>query len=141
MIIMSVDIGTVRTGIAISDKGETMAFPRDVIIERDSEKAIDLVCLKAKEYKAELIVVGLPKNMDGSLGFKAEECTAASKKIEEKSGIKTVLYDERCTTVIAHNLLKDNNLNSKKRKNKVDAVAAVMILESYLNFKKNKDRC
>ena len=137
MIIMSVDLGLKRTGIAVSDKGEGFAFPKGVITEHNNERLIEKVAAAAKENGAELIVVGLPKNMDGSLGFRAEECTETAKAIEEKSGIKVEMWDERCTTVLAHNALNATNTRGAKRKATVDAVAAVIILESYLEYRKN----
>lgn len=138
MIIMSVDLGEARTGIAICDKLESMAFPKTVIKEYNKQKCYRKVADLAKELGAEEIVVGLPKNMDGSLGFKAEECTLGAKTIEQLSGIKTVLYDERCTTVLAHNALSSSGVYGKKRKEVIDAAAAVNILEDYLTYKKNK---
>lgn len=138
MIIMSVDLGKARTGIAVSDAAESFAFPKTVITEYSEERLVQKICAVAKEYGAELIVAGLPKNMDGSEGFRAEECRATAKKIGEASGIEVVLWDERCTTVSAHTVLNMNDTRGKKRKQTVDAVAAVMILEDYLGFRKNK---
>ncbi len=132
MIIMSVDLGKARTGIAVSDPSGTFAFPKDVITEYHTDRLIDTVCEKAKEYSAERIVVGYPKNMDGTLGERAQECAAIAEQIKTASGIETVLWDERCTTVTAHNYLSMNNVRGKKRKQTVDAVAAVIILEDYL---------
>lgn len=137
MKIMSVDLGKARTGIALSDESESFAFPREVITEYNEERLIEKVANKAAELEAKLIVVGHPKNMDGSEGSRAEECAAIAMKIEEKSGIETVLWDERCTTVSAHTALNYTNTRGKKRKETVDAVAAVMILEDYLRFRKN----
>lgn len=137
MIIMSVDLGKARTGIAASDNSESFAFPKKVITEYNEEKLINKVCDSAKELKAELIVVGFPKNMDGSEGSRAEECKAIAKKITEQCSIKTVMWDERCTTISAHTALNYTNTRGKKRKEVVDAVAAVIILEDYLNFRKN----
>lgn len=137
MTIMSVDLGKARTGIALSDSGETFAFPKKVITEYNTEKLITKVCDCAKEYSAELIVVGLPKNMDGSLGWRAEECREIAKKIKLASNIETLLWDERCTTVSAHTALNFTDTRGKKRKEIVDAVAAVIILEDYLAFRKN----
>ena len=137
MIIMSVDLGKARTGIAVSDSSENFAFPKTVITEYNTEKLVDKIFGCAKEYGAELIVVGLPKNMDGSLGWRAEECETTAKMITEKTGIETVLWDERCTTVSAHTALNFTDTRGKKRKNVVDAVAAVIILEDYLKFRKN----
>lgn len=137
MKIMSVDSGKVRTGIAISDNSESFAFPNCVITEYNEEKLAARISSKAKELGAELIVVGHPKNMDGSEGFRAKECAALAEQIEAVSGIKTELWDERCTTVSAHTVLNFNDVKGKKRKESVDAVAAVMILEDYLSFRKN----
>ena len=132
MIIMSVDLGKARTGIAVSDATNQFAFPKEVITEYNTERLVEKVCEKAKEFSAERIVVGYPKNMDGSLGERAQECAAIAEQIKTKSGIEIVLWDERCTTVTAHNYLSMNNVRGKKRKQTVDAVAAVIILEDYL---------
>ena len=132
MIIMSVDLGKARTGIAVSDATNQFAFPKEVITEYNTERLVEKVCDKAKEFSAERIVVGYPKNMDGSLGERAQECAAIAEQIKTKSGIEIVLWDERCTTVTAHNYLSMNNVRGKKRKQTVDAVAAVIILEDYL---------
>ena len=137
MIIMSVDLGKARTGIAVSDSSESFAFPKQVITEYSEDRLVQKVAAAAKEYGAELIVAGLPKNMDGSEGFRAEECRAVATKIAEESKIEVVLWDERCTTVSAHTVLNMNDTRGKKRKQTVDAVAATMILEDYLSFRKN----
>ena len=83
-------------------------------------------------YKPELIVVGLPKNMDSSIGERAQRCIDFADELSKKCGIKTVMWDERLTTVSAHHYLNQTNTRGKKRKNTVDAVAAVIILEDYL---------
>lgn len=132
MITMSVDLGKARTGIAVSDASGSFAFPKEVITEYNTDRLVEKLCNKAKELCAERIVVGYPKNMDGTLGERAQECAAIAEQIKEKSGIDTVLWDERCTTVTAHNYLSMNNVRGKKRKQTVDAVAAVIILEDYL---------
>ena len=137
MIIMSVDLGKARTGIALSDSGESFAFPKTVITEYNTERLIKKVSAIANEYGAELIVVGYPKNMDGTAGSRAEECKEIAEKIAEESGKETVLWDERCTTVSAHTALNFTDTRGKKRKEVIDAVAAVIILEDYLKFSKN----
>lgn len=138
MIIMSVDLGKARTGIAVSDSGESFAFPKTVITEYNTEKLINKISALADEYGAELIVVGYPKNMDGSLGSRAEECKEIAEKIGLTSGKETVLWDERCTTVSAHTALNFTDTRGKKRKEVIDAVAAVIILEDYLKYRKNR---
>jgi putative Holliday junction resolvase len=129
---MSVDLGKARTGIAVSDATNQFAFPKTVITEYNTERLVEKICELATEFSAERIVVGYPKNMDGSLGDRANECADIAKLINDKSGIEVVLWDERCTTVTAHNYLSMNNVRGKKRKQTVDAVAAVIILEDYL---------
>lgn len=138
MIIMSVDLGKARTGLAVSDESESFAFERGVITEYNEEKLVKKIAEKARKEKAELIVCGLPKNMDGSLGFRAQECTEIAEKIEKESEIKTVMWDERCTTLSAAGYLNETNTRGKKRKQIIDAVAAVIILEDYLAFRKRK---
>lgn len=133
MIIMAVDYGDVRTGIAVCDRFEMLASPVCVITGTDEEKVAEECSAKAKELKAERVVVGYPKNMDGSEGFRAEKCAGFARLLSEKSGLETVLYDERLTTVSAHNALNAVNVRGKKRKQIIDSVAAVMILESYLD--------
>lgn len=137
MIIMSVDLGKARTGIAVCDQSEGFAFPNCVITEYSPKKLVEKVALKAKELSAQLIVVGYPKNMNGTVGERAEECAAIADEIKNASGIEVVLWDERCTTVSAHTALNFTDTRGKKRKDVVDAVAAVIILEDYLRFKKN----
>ncbi len=136
MIIMSVDLGLARTGIAVSDNTESFAFPKTVIHEYNREKLINKICALCVEYGAEEIVVGLPKNMDGTLGERAVTCQEIANEIGEKSGKKIVLWDERLSTSAAHNVLNMNDKRGKKRKEIVDAVAAVIILEGYLANKK-----
>ena len=140
MKIMAIDLGNARTGVAVSDPTESFAFPNCVITEYNEERRIKKLADKALELSAELIVAGLPKNMDGSEGFRAEECRATAEKVAEAAGLPLVMWDERCTTVSAHTVLNMNDTRGKKRKETVDAVAAVMILEDYLAFRKNQKK-
>lgn len=133
MIIMSVDLGKARTGIAVCDKTEFLASPYKVIFEKSPLKLPEKVAEAAKETKAELIVVGLPKNMDGTEGESAQNARAFAKKLTDITGIKTVMQDERGTTITAHNFLNNTNTRGKKRKNVVDEVAATIILQNYLD--------
>ncbi len=137
MIIMSVDLGKARTGIAVSDEGESFAFPKKVITEYNTMRLVEKIAQCAKEFSASLIVVGNPKNMDGSEGWRAQECKEIANLIAEQSGTQTVMWDERCTTVSAHTALNFTDTKGKKRKEVVDAVAAVIILEDYLQYRKN----
>lgn len=138
MVIMSADLGLARTGVAVSDSGESFAFPKTVITEYNTDRLIEKLCVLAQETQAQLVVMGLPKNMDGTEGERAQKCREIAAQFQEKSGIETVLWDERCTTVTAHNILSMNDKRGKKRKETVDAVAAVIILENYLSARKNQ---
>lgn len=135
MIILSVDYGDARTGVAVCDKSEILASPVCVIAEKNPELLAEKLADIARERKAERIVVGLPRNMDGSEGFRAEACRAFAARLSERSGIETVLRDERLTTVAAHRALSDAGVFGKKRKQSVDAVSAVMILQDYIDSK------
>ena len=132
MVIVSVDYGVVRTGIAACDKLGMLASPVCVIAEKDREKLISKICEIAAEKKAERFCVGMPRNMDGTYGFRADACKEFGEALEEKSGIPVVFRDERLTTVSAHGILSANDVRGKKRKDIVDAVSAVLILEEYL---------
>ncbi len=138
MIIMSVDLGKARTGIAVCDKTEFLASPYTVIFEKSPQKLIEKVCAAAKETKAELVVVGLPKNMDGTEGESAKNAREFAEKLSNLTGIKTVMQDERGTTITAHNFLNTTNTRGKKRKNVVDEVAATIILQDFLDSRKTK---
>ena len=137
MIIMSVDFGDSRTGIAVCDKNEFLASPVCVISEKDFDECIRKTAEKAVELKAQEIVVGYPKNMNNTIGERAEKCQLYSEKLAEITKCPVKLWDERCTTVSAHNYLNVTNTRGKKRKAVVDAVAATIILESYLGYRKN----
>ena len=136
MIILSVDYGDKRTGIAVCDKLEILASPVCVLTEWNAETLAQKIIDIAKEKKAEKIVVGLPKNMDGSKGFRAEACEALGDLIKSGCDIPVVFWDERLTTVSAHRILSENNVRGKKRKSVVDSVAAEIILQSYIDSTK-----
>ena len=137
MVIMSVDLGKARTGLALCDKTEFLASPYRVIFEKSPAKLPQRVADAAKEAGAELIVVGLPKNMDGSEGESAQNARAFAQQLSELTGLETVMQDERGTTITAHSFLNDTNTRGKKRKNVVDEVAATIILQDFLDKRKN----
>lgn len=139
MIIMSVDYGDVRTGIAVSDRLGTYAFPVEVINETYQPKVISRINVISAEKKPDIIVVGYPKNMDSSEGSRAQKCKDFATELEKTTGITCVLWDERLTTVSAHNYLNETNTRGKKRKNVVDAVAATIILQDYLDYRRNNN--
>ena len=138
MIILSVDYGDKRTGIAVCDKFEMLASPVCVITEWNIDTLANKIIEVAKEKRAEEIVVGLPKNMDGSEGFRADACKELGEKLKNLTEIPVNFWDERLTTVSAHKILSENNVRGKKRKAVVDAVAADIILQDYIDFRKNR---
>ena len=133
--IMGVDFGDARTGIAVSDLLCSLVGTTMVIHSRNTEKTIVQICTMVKDSDVGEIVVGLPKNMDGSEGSRAELCREFAQRLGEATGLPVHLWDERRTTVEAHNILSQHNYHGKKRKNTVDAVAASLILEGYLAFR------
>lgn len=135
--VMGIDYGDARTGIAISDLLCSIVGSTTVIHSRNDEKTLVQICALVKENSVGEIVVGLPKNMDGTEGPRAEVCREFAAKVEQATGLPVKLWDERRTTVEAHNILSEHNYHGKKRKNTVDAVAASLILEGYLAFRKH----
>ena len=139
MIILGVDYGDARTGLSFCDRSEMLASPLCVIPERNTERLIKKIAEKAAEIKAELIVVGLPKNMDASVGERGQKCIEFAASLSEKTGLPHVMRDERLSTVSAHVALNNTNTRGKKRKAVVDAVAAVMILQDYIDYRRNQN--
>lgn len=135
MKIMGIDYGDARTGIAISDLLCSIVGSTAVIHSRRPEKTIAEICKLVKENQVGEIVIGLPKNMDGSEGPRAQLCRDFAQQVETATGLPVKLWDERRTTVEAHNILSQHNYHGKKRKDTVDAVAASLILEGYLAFR------
>jgi putative Holliday junction resolvase len=135
MRIMGVDYGDARTGIAISDLLCSIVGTTTVIHSRNAERTLEQIVKLARENEIGEIVVGLPKNMDGTEGTRAQLCRELAQRIGEETGLPVRLWDERRTTVEAHNILSQHNYHGKKRKDTVDAVAASLILEGYLAFR------
>lgn len=138
MKILAVDLGKARTGLAVCDEGEILASPVAVITQYNREKLAQEVAAKARELAVGELVVGLPRNMDGSEGESAQGAREFAAVLGELTGLPVVLRDERLTTVTAHGYLNDTNTRGKKRKAVVDAVAAVVILEEYLPFRRRQ---
>ena len=134
MRVMGIDYGDARTGIAMSDLLCSIVGTTTVIHSRNSEKTLQQIVQLVKDHGVTEIVMGLPKNMDGTEGARAELCRQFAVRLEEAVGMPVKLWDERRTTVEAHNILSAHNYHGKKRKDTVDAVAASLILEGYLNF-------
>lgn len=138
MIIFAVDLGKARTGTAVSDKNEIIASPVEVIAEHNREKLAERIAELCKERKAEMIVLGLPKNMDGSEGESALSAREFGEQLKSLTGLPLDFSDERGTTITAHGYLNNTDTRGKKRKAVVDAVAATIILEDYMNYRKNR---
>lgn len=134
MKIMAIDYGDARTGIAISDATCTIVGTTTVIHSWNREKTAVEIARLAREYQADRFVMGLPKNMDGTEGPRAALYREFAALLEQQLGKPVVLWDERRTTVEAHQILSAGNYHGKKRKNTVDAVAASLILEGYLAY-------
>lgn len=137
MRILAVDLGKARTGLAVCDEGERLASPAGVIQEYNREKLAHTVAEKAAEYGVKEIVVGLPRNMDGSEGESAQGARAFAEQLRNMVRLPVVMQDERGTTITAHGYLNDTDTRGKKRKAVVDAVAATIILEDYLMRRRN----
>ena len=133
MKIMGIDYGDARTGVAISDLLCSIVGSTFVVPSRNTEKAIADIVKLAMDNMVGQIVVGLPRNMDGTEGARAELCREFAEMLQDATGLPVTMWDERRTTVEAHNILSQHNYHGKKRKNTVDAVAASLILEGYLN--------
>ncbi len=137
MKILAVDYGDSRTGLACCDRTETLASPLGVIREKNYAACIKKAAAAALEYEVGEIIVGHPKNMNNTVGPRAEKCADFAEKLGRLAGLPVRLWDERSTTVSAHNILNETDTRGKKRKEVVDAVAAVLILENYLIYRAN----
>ena len=134
MRVLAIDYGDARTGIAVSDASGLIVGQTTVIHSYNAEKTAQEIARLVRETGAERLVMGFPRNMDGPEGPRAALYREFAKRVEETCGMSVVLWDERRTTVEAHQILSDCNYHGKKRKNTVDAVAASLILEGYLSF-------
>ena len=139
MKIMAGDFGEARTGLAVCDRTEFLASPVGVIHEKDFETCVKKVAYAAtKEFNVGMVVVGLPKNMDGSVGPRAELCQKFAKALNALIPLPVELWDERQTTMQAETYLNEMDVRGQKRKDVIDEVAATIILESYLQYRKNQ---
>ncbi len=134
MRVLAIDYGDARTGIAVSDASGLIVGQTTVIHSYNAAKTAQEIARLVRETGAERLVMGFPRNMDGTEGPRAALYREFAKRVEETCGMPVVLWDERRTTVEAHQILSDCNYHGKKRKNTVDAVAASLILEGYLSF-------
>ena len=138
MRIMAIDYGDAHTGAAISDLTGLLAGYTEVIHTRKEAEVVRRLGELIAEYGVTELVLGYPRNMDGTLGPRAEKAEALSHVLEDAFGLPVRLWDERRTTIDAHNILASAGKNAKKRKKTVDAVAAALILEGYLTFRRSR---
>ena len=138
MRIMAIDYGDAHTGVALSDPTGFLVGSTTTINSWRQEGVVDRLARLIEEHRPDEVVLGFPKNMDGTDGRKADQYRELAAALEEVTGMQVVLWDERRTTVEAHQLLFDQGKDGRKRKKIVDAVAASLILESYLDYKRMK---
>ena len=139
MRVMAIDYGDAHTGVALSDPTGLLAGTVTTINSRKPEVVLEELARLVKEYRVDELVMGFPRNMDGTEGPRAELYRDFAARLQEQVGMTVVLWDERRTTVDAHRILFESGKNAKKRKKTVDAVAASLILEGYLSFQRLKN--
>lgn len=132
-IIIGVDLGDARTGLAVYGKAGSLAVGCGTIRTQVFREVVAAVAEVARREGAELIVVGNPVNMNGTQGPRSEKCRAFAEEVSEAAGIPAQLYDERLTTVVAHQFLSESGVRSKKRKNSVDELSATLILQDFVD--------
>jgi putative Holliday junction resolvase len=133
---MAIDYGDARTGVAVSDESAVLAGEAWVIEDKDQNSVVRAIAAQAASRNVRLIVVGYPKNMNGSIGPRAEKSESLAGLLRSQCDIEVVLWDERLTTMSAHRILTNTGRHGKKRKKTIDAVAASLILESYLSYRR-----
>ena len=136
MRIMAIDYGDARTGVALSDPTGFLAGQTFLIKSRKQEVVLEELAALVQRHGAQELVMGYPRNMDGTLGPRAEKYAAFARRLEEATGLPVALWDERRTTVDAHRILGEQGVRAKNRKDKIDSVAATLILEGYLDWKR-----
>ena len=130
---MAIDYGDAHTGVALSDPTGFLTGTTTTIHSRKAEVVLEELAKLVQEYQVTELVMGFPRNMDGTEGPRAQLYREFAQRVEEATGLKPTLWDERRTTVDAHRILFESGKNAKKRKKTVDAVAASLILEGYLD--------
>ena len=136
MRIMAIDYGDARTGVALSDPTGFLAGQTFLIKSRKQEVVLEELAALVQRQGAQELVMGYPRNMDGTLGPRAEKYAAFARRLEEATGLPVALWDERRTTVDAHRILGEQGVRAKNRKDKIDSVAATWSLEGYLDWKR-----
>lgn len=135
MKILGLDLGSKTLGVAVSDYLEIIANPIGTykIITNDLQDALECVRILAKEHNVKKVALGLPKNMDGTIGFQAEYCLEFKKLLEDELHLEVIMIDERLTSKMANQVMLKADLSRNKRKSNVDKLAATIILQTYLD--------
>jgi putative Holliday junction resolvase len=134
--ILGIDFGSARTGLALSDESQTLASPLPAWERKNKLGLVKYLQGLIAEHQIEKIVLGFPRNLDGSLGEMAQEVLALEEELVRSLGIEIVLWDERLSSVSARRHLKEHRISTKKKKSVVDTISAVLILQSYLDGQK-----
>lgn len=143
MRIIGLDFGSKTTGVAVSDPFGWTAQGVEIIRRKEENKlrrTLARIEELVQEYQAERIVLGLPKNMNNTLGDRAEKSLAFKAQLERRCGVEVILWDERLTTVAADRAMTEQGIRREKRKQYVDEIAAVFILQNYLDYLSCQDR-
>lgn len=135
--VLGIDFGDSRTGFAISDSLEMMASTVETFKEKNMKKVVLRAIELLDELHADKIVLGFPKNMNGTVGDRGKKSQKFAKELRALTDVPVILWDERLTTVSAHNLMNETNVRGQKRKDSVDKIAAAFILQSYLDSQRN----
>lgn len=138
MRILGIDLGDVRTGLALSDESCFLASGLSTFTAYNEDKALEQILTAIRTHKVEEIVMGNPVNMNGTRGERSQKVEAFAERLREASGLPVILFDERCTTMQAHTILSFTDTRGKKRKNTVDTLSAEIILQNYLDQRKMK---
>lgn len=133
MKILGLDYGEARIGVAVSDALGMLASPLDTICEKDRNEQLKKTAAVAKEHNVGKLVVGYPKHMDGTVGHRAQYTEEFARDLSERLGVPYAMWDERLSSTEAHRILESGGVSGKKRKTKVDKIAAVIILQGYLD--------
>jgi len=133
MRILGLDYGEARIGVSVSDALGMLASPLDTICEKDRKEQLKKTAAVAKEHNVGKIVVGYPKHMDGTVGHRAQYTEEFARDLSQMVGVPYVMWDERLSSTEAHRILESGGVSGKKRKTKVDKIAAVIILQGYLD--------
>ncbi len=136
--ILGIDFGDVRTGLAISDSSQWLASGIGTITAPSLAQLIEKIESEVRKNEVEKIVLGHPINMNGTLGERSERVKAFAKQLEEALGLPVILFDERCSTMAAHQFLNQTDTRGKKRKAVIDTLSAQIILQNYLDAQSQK---